>query len=138
MLYRLIYASTAKALEKRNIEDILNVAERHNAAHGLTGALIFNTRFFMQLLEGEQAEVEALYARICEDPRHKDVRTISAHPVDERLFADWSMRYFGERDLPDDMLGDLFPGAVFRAQDATEETSLKLLRHLATVYGAYG
>lgn len=130
-LYRLIYASKAEALSKQDIEAILNESEHWNAAHGLTGALIFTSRFFMQILEGPRSEVEFIFAKIRKDERHRSVVTIAAHETGERLFGDWSMRYFGERQLPAELMKELSPGAVFRPYDLSEESSLRLLRHLA-------
>lgn len=130
-LYRLIYASISESLSKQDIEDILDTSESWNAAHEITGALIFTSRFFMQILEGPRSEVEFIFAKIREDERHRSVKTIAAHATDERLFGDWSMRYFGERQLPGELMKEISPGAVFRPHDLPEEASLKLLRHLA-------
>ena len=50
----------------------------------------------MQLLEGEESAVRALYAIIIADPRHKGAISLLQGPVATRSFADWSM---GFRDL---------------------------------------
>ena len=51
---------------------------------------------FMQLLEGPEHTVRALFAKIGKDPRHKQITTLLEGTTDERQFSDWSM---GFRDL---------------------------------------
>lgn len=45
----------------------------------------------MQLLEGPETAVRALYATIRQDPRHEQVRTLSEGAGPTRWFADWRM-----------------------------------------------
>ena len=56
--------------------------------------LAYNGEHFMQLLEGQDAAVDELLARIVADPRHRDLVVIRR---DERLAREcpyWSMRAF--------------------------------------------
>ena len=45
----------------------------------------------MQVLEGGRMQVSALYNRISQDPRHRDVALLSFDEISERSFAGWSM-----------------------------------------------
>lgn len=47
----------------------------------------------MQVLEGPEADVRALYARIQHDPRHAQVVTVSEGPGPQRRFAEWRMGF---------------------------------------------
>jgi hypothetical protein len=58
--------------------------------------LLYKDGNFMQVLEGEEAPVQALYAKIRRDPRHRGVLSLLQGPVDDRQFPSWSM---GLRDL---------------------------------------
>jgi len=46
---------------------------------------------FLQALEGGRDAVNALYGRIVQDPRHRDVTLLDYAEIDERRFAGWRM-----------------------------------------------
>jgi hypothetical protein len=94
MLYHLGYVSIAtRAMERDDLVAILTDARRLNSGCSVTGLLLFHHGTFFQLLEGEEADVLATYQRIARDPRHRDIHVLFQEPVDERLFADWSMGF---------------------------------------------
>jgi hypothetical protein len=99
-LARLFYVSrpvtTEPALARQCAAEILAVAQPRNAALNITGALLSSPLWFAQVLEGESASVEALYASIARDPRHRDLRLLSLRPIGRRAFARWSMAHAGE------------------------------------------
>lgn len=92
-LVQLTYASRAPGATLSEITDMLNLAKKKNAELGITGLLVFDSRFFLQLLEGERERVNALYRRICRDPRHSDVTLLTYREIGERTFGDWAMGY---------------------------------------------
>jgi hypothetical protein len=63
-----------------------------NHANGLTGLLVFGAGGFMQLVEGESTDVDAVYARIARDPRH-EVLMHTGRPIARQHFPDWQMGY---------------------------------------------
>ena len=78
------------------VDAILATARRRNPAAGVTGAMLFNEDWFVQLLEGEEAHVRATYDRIAADPRHEDVELLVQMPCESRRFPDWSMGFVGD------------------------------------------
>ena len=103
---QLLYISTARlVLTEGELDAILRVSRRRNAAAGITGLLVVGGRRFLQLLEGETDAVDAAFARIKADPRHFAVVVLSDKTVVERIFSAWSMGYrraevrTGEPDL---------------------------------------
>ena len=58
---------------------------------GITGMLISNGVWFVQVLEGDEAAVEACYARIEKDGRHHRPTVRARKPVPQRAFSRWSM-----------------------------------------------
>ncbi|PKM18449.1 MAG: blue light sensor protein [Gammaproteobacteria bacterium HGW-Gammaproteobacteria-15] len=66
-------------------------AEPNNLRRNITGALLFTERYFLQYLEGEAAVVDALYASICRDKRHNNVRLLLRKPIQQRDFSRWSL-----------------------------------------------
>ena len=91
-LIQLVYTSEATApISPAELERILAVSRERNAAAGVTGMLICSEQSFYQVLEGEADDVEAVYARIARDPRHRSLRRIVSEPIARRGFAEWAM-----------------------------------------------
>lgn len=74
-----------------DLEGILEVSRRNNAANGLTGILLFAEGNFIQALEGPKEALDATYARIAADPRHRQIIDLFRAPLLARNFPDWSM-----------------------------------------------
>jgi len=92
-LTQLIYVSRPFGYDDLDLLTILNSARQNNVRDGITGALICREDIYMQLLEGQDAQVQAAYARIAADNRHTDVRLIWKGEAEARLFPDWAMRH---------------------------------------------
>jgi hypothetical protein len=92
-LYRVIYCSEACGLEKQDVESILEASNRNNAASVISGMLLFNSGYFLQLLEGSRANVSDTFLRIARDKRHKNVELILGNTVSKRIFHEWNMNY---------------------------------------------
>lgn len=91
---RLLYISTARTpINPTELDGILRVSRRNNAAVGVTGLLVAGGRRFLQALEGPEDAVRSTYARIQADPRHFAVVVLADQAIVERSFASWSMGY---------------------------------------------
>lgn len=88
---RLIYRSQPFGFDHAMLAGILLTARRNNRRDGITGALIVRHDLYLQLIEGPDAAIDALYERIAADDRHVDVRLLSVGPVDGRMFPGWDM-----------------------------------------------
>jgi hypothetical protein len=98
-LIRLVYRSeNAISVSGARIfvhyHDIVSTARKRNAEQHITGFLMFDRARYHQILEGEAADVDKLYARIMADTRHRNVETLSREDISERNFPDWSMGSF--------------------------------------------
>jgi hypothetical protein len=91
-LIQIIYASRPFGFDSAILSHILMQARRNNARDDITGALICRGDLYLQLIEGPEAEVAALYARIMRDDRHVEVTELLRRPVSDRIFPDWAMR----------------------------------------------
>lgn len=100
-LHFLIYISTAvEPMSQAALDALLKQAHAYNRPVGITGCLIYQDGYFMQMLEGKREAVFDLMNKVKNDPRHTDVRTIVEGKAPRRVFVDWSMA-----------LRDLKPGA---------------------------
>jgi Sensors of blue-light using FAD len=94
MLIRLVYASTAQSgVDLNEFKRILLQAQANNHRRDLTGMLAFNSKIFLQALEGSRDEINDLYAKLIRDPRHKTVTLLNYKEIEERHWANWSMGF---------------------------------------------
>ena len=78
-----IAANTLQALVDRSQED--------NRQRHITGVLLCHGRNLMQVLEGELADITALFERIRADRRHSEIRCVICKNIHKRLFPEWGM-----------------------------------------------
>lgn len=90
---QLIYVSDLVKGQEGEIGAILESAVRHNQQDDITGMLLYREGNFLQVLEGERAQVEATYQRISQDRRHHNLMMLTEEEVPHRHFANWSMGY---------------------------------------------
>ena len=96
MIHQLVYysRSTVPGGDRAmltNMRDILSASQRNNGRDGITGFLIFDKTWFVQILEGERNKVTETYNRIARDPRHSAASIINLRDVTARLFPNWTM-----------------------------------------------
>jgi predicted signal transduction protein with EAL and GGDEF domain len=134
-LYRLVYYSENRILGldeevRQAVGQILDASRRNNAAVGVTGALMFTSGFFAQVLEGERAEVERIFERIQIDDRHGDVRLLSFEPAPLRMFRAWAMAFVGLDANGRSRFGHLAASSDFDFEAADADAMCQKLRRL--------
>ena len=92
--YGIVYMSTANAIfGAADLLQLLKQARGFNEQAGITGVLMYGAGRFVQVLEGEPAEVRALYARIVADPRHGRFEELANGWLARREFDRWHMSF---------------------------------------------
>ena len=96
MVHQLIYysKSTWKSDDPSllaQLRDIVSSSQRNNARVGITGFLIFDKTWFIQILEGDRANVSETYNRIARDRRHSGLNIVNVRDVEKRSFPNWTM-----------------------------------------------
>ncbi|MBF0203757.1 MAG: EAL domain-containing protein [Desulfamplus sp.] len=103
-VYTVIYVSKAsESLTDDEIKQILDSARKKNSELGITGFLIYNKGYFLQLLEGRQDSIDELLRKIVDDQRHNDARIVLRTFNERRLFADWTMGYWNMKETGSDI-----------------------------------
>lgn len=93
-LFELIYTSvTPTRLSDDAVTDILSQARENNKAQNITGLLYYNGQRFLQIIEGCESDIEALYDSITRDDRHQDVELLHKDHIEARSFENWNMAY---------------------------------------------
>jgi hypothetical protein len=85
---------------------LLGAARTVNAKMGLTGMLLYKNGCFLQVIEGRLRELEQVYAKIEQDPRHTCV-TLLRTDYGPRQFPGWTMGFQNLTDwrINDERLG---------------------------------
>lgn len=96
MIHQLIYYSrnTVPGGDRQmlnNLREIVSASQRNNSRDGVTGFLIFDKTWFVQILEGERARVTETYNRIARDNRHSSATIVNVQDVAARSFPNWTM-----------------------------------------------
>ncbi|PTQ96946.1 FAD-dependent sensor of blue light [Mucilaginibacter yixingensis] len=90
----LIYISTAvKLMTDDDLSSLLIESRDLNSQRNITGMLLYCHRTFIQVLEGDIADIDRTFASIKRDSRHRDVQLMITGPISYRSFADWSMGF---------------------------------------------
>ncbi|MEJ7926525.1 BLUF domain-containing protein [Sphingobium sp. AN641] len=93
-LYQIMYISTAaRPISADECRGIAYASAANNRRQDVTGLLLFNSRRFLQVLEGPEPSVNAIFDRITADPRHRAVVRLRQGSVANREFGEWAMAF---------------------------------------------
>jgi hypothetical protein len=132
-LSRLVYYSRPAPIGHADITDILTKSYANNYLLNVTGALFYNGRWFVQILEGGRNAVTELFVKIGRDERHSAVNLMEFIRIDERAFPEWTMRYIGGGPQQEVILRRYLAGAFDPTVIAEGAVMVRLLRELAAV-----
>jgi hypothetical protein len=93
-MYELIYTSAqTRPLQRGQLSELLTSARTRNQGLDVSGVLLLQDKGFVQVLEGSEMVVAALFDKICKDPRHTTPAVMRRGPIPARQFAAWSMGF---------------------------------------------
>ncbi len=91
-IFRLTYLSKPVApFTDADFDDIEHKSVKANNERDVTGLLIVHDDRILQILEGREAVVRELYAKIKADNRHTITKLVTEVEDEERLLLTWSM-----------------------------------------------
>ena len=94
MLKTICYISDSNINNSTNeLKELLRIAKINNSKNQITGVLIHKSNNFLQVLEGDQKHVDALYRRISLDDRHQNIFKILETNIEERYFEDYKFGF---------------------------------------------
>lgn len=112
-LSQTIYLSRLVESNESELRDVVTKSIANNSASGITGMLLYADGDILQVLEGERSKVDALFQKISQDKRHKDLFVVANEPIPYRQFSQWSMGYRKLRTEDQDTLNHYC--AVFKS-----------------------
>lgn len=127
-LYHFVYCSrAADGVDDTEVGRIVDAAQRHNLARGITGVLVFGSGVFFQWIEGPATQIQNLIASLHGDPRHYDIVSLDQSEEErERLYPNWEMEKVEAEDIR-----EVLQDALENAKDKNNVASLtRILRQL--------
>jgi hypothetical protein len=132
-MIHLIYISSATGEPSDDdLMELLEQSRARNKKQNVTGMLLYRDGAFLQVLEGEEKDVDEIYQSICLDKRNAGNYLIERKVIEERNFPDWSMGFVSlTKCVPPDLQGylDIFDKAGQPAEIAKhKDMAVELLR----------
>jgi hypothetical protein len=87
-------------MTRADVAALLRQGQMRNMSAHVTGLLVQADGCFLQYLEGPAAALGPLIGGIRADGRHEEVVTLLHRPVDQRLFAGWSLSFSDLNGIP--------------------------------------
>jgi len=133
-LTRLVYFSKNKMPTDGSVavqlKQILASAIKNNAHLAVTGGLVFNRNYFMQVLEGDRSTVTKLFTTISGDTRHDQIELMHVKDARERLFGAWSMGFASTPELIKELWAKIDVQGEFNPKLLTGDQIVKLIFEL--------
>lgn len=133
-LTRLVYISKNRIPSDSSVavelKGILASSIKNNVRNAVTGGLIFNRRYFLQVLEGDRASVTKLFLIISGDPRHDEIELMEMNDAEERLFGAWSMGFASNPELINTIWMKFHLEGEFNPKLLTGDQTVKLVFEL--------
>jgi hypothetical protein len=76
-----------------HLKGLLEKSRLKNRKLNITGMLLYLDPFFIQILEGEEANINEIINVIKIDSRHYKVKVIYKKPIEQRSFPNWTMGF---------------------------------------------
>ena len=138
-LYNLAYISRnmingAKEDIEKEVQKILQSAQKNNPRINVTGALLYSGGWFCQVIEGDYEVLDELFETIQMDERHGEVTVLHFEPLEARGFSEWAMAFAGIQDeQPFDIEGVLATKDQIKMHEAGESL-IQTLDKLVTAH----
>ena len=126
-MQQLLYVSVARTrLNPQAVMQLVSRARWRNCLHGITGTLVSSRYHFFQLLEGEKADIDAIFGAIRQDPRHRAVLQLGRRHIASRLLPGEDMAYcWTDRDDRDALLGAAVGNMVKAIKDKSVRAAIE-------------
>lgn len=98
----LIYVSKAKKnVDYEEIMKILTHSWKYNHNSYISGMLLYDNGYFIQIIQGPIATIDRLYARISKDPRHSNIKLVGEELLSTRNCTGWGIGFYENQEVAD-------------------------------------
>lgn len=82
-------------LEENELDELFAHTVYANMEKDITGFLTYKDGTFLQLLEGDKKQIDALFETICKDSRHINITKLLDRPIDRNIFKEYKTGFTG-------------------------------------------
>lgn len=134
-LVRMIYVSAiADRTDSEAIQKILTTAKKNNDKHDLTGLLVFNSKYYLQAIEGGREPVNVLLGNLFTDQRHTGMLVLGLEQIHQRVFSSWSMEFKEASSASRQIMLRNGSSRIFSPYEMTYQSALSFLSDVATLH----
>lgn len=133
MLVQLIYISVPATGATESISKSIAQFRSKNLSCGIDTVVLATENFFLQLIEGRREEVNALYTKIMQDPRHTNVTLIKFQEIRKAEFNDCAMIYLNDDSVSSEYIADICAVTRVNCTQMTSTTASSIIRRAAAV-----
>jgi len=109
----LIYKSVPMTnISETNLLEITEQSKANNAENEITGILLYGNNQFIQVLEGAEKDIDALYQKLLTDKRQSDLIIINKGWLISRYFPTWSMGFRSINDHEIKLINKVLEGEI--------------------------
>ena len=130
----LIYVSKAsEGISHQDILDILTQSWKFNHNSYVSGMLVYDNGYFIQLIQGPIKTIDNLYARISGDRRHTDIKTLGEEQLHLRDCNGWGIGIFNNQEIAESIYQALDIGhgkSLYQADYHNAKTLLLELKNI--------
>jgi hypothetical protein len=135
-LSRLIYFSESqldpnKGSAISQLTDILSASTRNNKLVNVTGALVFDEFWFIQILEGERGIILKTFERLKNDERHSNIALVELTDIKGRLFGNWWMGLTIRNETTQAAFAPYLRGGKLYPEEMSGQQILELTQNVA-------
>lgn len=100
MLKRMAWSSIpSPSFTAARLGEIIAPARIDNQRNQVSGMLVYTGAHFLEIVEGDERDLEAIWSRVERDDRHQGLLQHGSEPCDGRWFADWKVGYADDDDV---------------------------------------
>ncbi|WP_452599807.1 BLUF domain-containing protein [Pontimicrobium sp. MEBiC01747] len=94
MLKTICYVSSSDIdLNISDLNELFKTTIKNNTHSKISGILIYKNGNFLQIIEGEENQIDKLYTKICLDARHHGTILIIETKICDRVFDNYSTEF---------------------------------------------
>jgi len=130
----IIYVSKAdEKITHQDILDILTQSWKFNHNSYISGMLVYDNGYFIQLIQGPIKTIDKLYARISNDTRHHSLKKIGEEKLHVRDCTGWGIGVFDGQEIAESIFQALDIGHGKELYNADYQKAKSLLLELKSV-----
>lgn len=119
------------------VKAMLAACVKHDSASGITGAVLFDHRHFLQAIEGDRTLISHQLRSVFKDERQGGLTLMSFEPIAKREFRGWTIGYAGHDEALDRLYLTYGVLPEFDPSRLSEMNAVQLLRDFCLLDSKY-